>query len=670
MRTRSNDVGAPGLRRSAALFVLVGVLLASVGTVAATQGAAADDLPRPMVGAHTAAYRPVGPLRVLDTRAGGAPSPTPRSTTTVSLRGLVGIPADAVAAAVAIIATESTGPGFITVWGDGERPQTSALNLDTAGQTRANFAIVPIGAGGDIHLYTHGGGHLVVDLSGVFTPAATSASGRFVGIGPSRLLDTRLTHQPLAPGERRPIDVTRIGVPADASAVAISFSAIGPVGWFAAWQPGQDWPGTSAVNTSTANSPATATAIVPIRDGQMLVGSLNGGDIVVDVTGYMTGTNAPYDDDGLFVPVAPTRVYDSRDPIISGRPLAGGTTITRRVMAADVASALAVSITAVDAAGAGFITAYPARTTRPNTASVNVDAGQTLATGAITANAVAGTSVFTLGTMHLVIDVTGYFVTGGQTMSEPPVVDAPKTTQPAATPVAPTTNSYRLAMLAPDGSAARWDPCSSIDVQVNFAGAQPSAREDLADALAQATAATGLQFVVNETDSTARSNGLHTLTVLWLTERELPAFKDGTVGIGGGAYTSEQILEAWVYIDADDPLIVPGTDRSVLLDVLLHELGHALGLAHVGDDSQVMFPYVHEHGAYQAGDLVGLSLLGATQGCFDSSPRSLSPPIDAAPAAALHAPLDLDPADLDAVDADADDGVDAPTPIVSTFEFA
>jgi hypothetical protein len=70
-----------------------------------------------------------------------------------------------------------------------------------------------------------------------------------------------------------------------------------------------------------------------------------------------------------------------------------------------------MSITAVEAASPGFLTVYPARTQRPTVANVNVDAGQTLATGTIANSSPAGTSVFTLGTAHLVVDVTGWFLT-------------------------------------------------------------------------------------------------------------------------------------------------------------------------------------------------------------------------------------------------------------------
>ena len=82
----------------------------------------------------------------------------------------------------------------------------SNVNLDRPGQTRSNFAIVPVGADGSISLYAISSGHLVVDVLGYFaaTPQPTAA-GRFVELAqPERVLDTRTeTGGPLAAQQPR-----------------------------------------------------------------------------------------------------------------------------------------------------------------------------------------------------------------------------------------------------------------------------------------------------------------------------------------------------------------------------------------------------------------------------------------------------------------------------------
>ena len=51
---------------------------------------------------------------------------------------------------------------------------------------------------------------------------------------------------------------------------------------------------------------------------------------------------------------------------------------------------------------------------------------------------------------------------------------------------------------------------------------------------------------------------------------------------------------------------------------MLHELGHAMGLNHVTDPRQLMYPVImsRSRAAYGPGDLAGLRRLGRTQGCL------------------------------------------------------
>ena len=63
-----------------------------------------------------------------------------------------------------------------------------------------------------------------------------------------------------------------------------------------------------------------------------------------------------------------------------------------------------------------------------------------------------------------------------------------------------------------------------------------------------------------------------------------------------------------------------GLASDLLVAALLHEIAHLLGLGHVNDQAQLMFPYALQKSvtpprflqAYQPGDLEGLRLVGTT----------------------------------------------------------
>lgn len=579
------------------------MICALAGLVSATFGASGSAGAAPV----TTAFSAVGPLRLVDTRTTGA-IPGPGTTVVVPVRSMAGVPADAVAASVTIVATDALGAGFVTVWGDGEQPSTSALNLDRAGQTRANFAITPIGADGNIRLFTQAGTHLVVDLTGVFRPAATAAAGRLVPLGPARLVDTRDTADPLAPGETRTMDATRIGVPPTASAAVVSFTGIGAPGWFAAWPAGTPWPGTSVVNTELPGAPATASAIVPLTAGRFDITSLRGGDVVIDVNGFFTGSGGASSTEGLFVPVTPTRVADTRGDTGKLPPIGPAQTLSASgfPFSAATAGSVAMNITTVEPSNDGFLTAYPSGTSRPNASISNALSRQVLAAGTITPASSLGVNVYTQARTHLVVDTTGYFVTAER---------ATPTTTPDSTPVVST--SYKLSVVNPDGTYARWDPCRPIDVQVSFAGAQPNARAAFADAIQQARDATGMNLAVTEVAQVASANGR--LTVRWGTSADHPSLTGSVLGIGGFSYSPRQIVRGSVIIRADLPFTNSRAGEDALTGTLAHEIAHALGLSHVNDPTQLMYPYANGLDSYQAGDRTGLMMLGAAQGCLPVS---------------------------------------------------
>ena len=85
------------LRRRTPFLILI---CAALGLVTLTAGTPTE------VGAAaaTTAFDAVGPIRLVDTRDGGAPVPGAGATVVVPVRSHAGVPADAVAASVTIVA--------------------------------------------------------------------------------------------------------------------------------------------------------------------------------------------------------------------------------------------------------------------------------------------------------------------------------------------------------------------------------------------------------------------------------------------------------------------------------------------------------------------------------------------------------------------------------------
>jgi hypothetical protein len=101
------------------------------------------------------------PQRLVDTRAASAVAAN--GTLTVALpNAMTGV------ATVNVTVTGARGRGFVTAYPCGtERPQTSNVNF-APGDVVANAAVVPVGSGGAVCLFSSSATNLVVDLNGTF----------------------------------------------------------------------------------------------------------------------------------------------------------------------------------------------------------------------------------------------------------------------------------------------------------------------------------------------------------------------------------------------------------------------------------------------------------------------------------------------------------------------
>ncbi len=115
----------------------------------------------------------VTPCRLLDTRdpigTSGGPALSAGSDRTFPIAGRCGIPAGAKAVSVNVTVTGPTSPGFLTLYpGATALPPVSTINY-SPGQTRANNAVIRLGAAGDLTARCGQGSgtvNLVLDVNG------------------------------------------------------------------------------------------------------------------------------------------------------------------------------------------------------------------------------------------------------------------------------------------------------------------------------------------------------------------------------------------------------------------------------------------------------------------------------------------------------------------------
>jgi hypothetical protein len=221
--------------------------------------------------------------------------------------------------------------------------------------------------------------------------------------------------------------------------------------------------------------------------------------------------------------------------------------------------------------------------------------------------------------------------------------DRPRVTDPAPAPLGqpaavPAPSDQHRFLYRQSGSSrpVAYDPCREVRVVVNERTMPAGAENLLREALRTLGTATGLRFGLEGPTTEEPSIGRPVfqplrygdrwapVLVAWSDPPESEALMGEVDGAAGSALLTVKDGER-VYITGVVLLDGPQLEKSMKdhgLDrarwVILHELGHLVGLDHVADPAQVMSS--NPAGGvtdYGAGDLTGLAALGQG-GCFRS----------------------------------------------------
>lgn len=190
-------------------------------------------------------------------------------------------------------------------------------------------------------------------------------------------------------------------------------------------------------------------------------------------------------------------------------------------------------------------------------------------------------------------------------------------------------SSYKFLAVKEDGTPLAYSPCRPIHYVINSDLAPPSWQPLVEEAVRQAGEATGLKFIYDGPSSEVPSpnrSGYQAerygdrwapVLIAWSTPEQVPRLSGQTVGLGGSSSIGlsngyKAYVTGTVSLDAPQfaDIVDAPSGEEIGVAVIMHELGHLLGLDHVDDPRQLMFDQASWVRGYAAGDRTGLAQLG------------------------------------------------------------
>jgi hypothetical protein len=411
-------------------------------------------------------YKAIEPRRLADTRP-GKPNPTPRyqrlsaNKIRVKVAGNGGIDSNAVAAAISVAVIGIGTGGWVRATPAGQDSRVANVVLDTPDSVVTNLATVKLSDGsvpgvpaGYVDITGSSPYNVVIDISGVYLPTNTAVNG-------GKRRDGRLQHLPkvlrLAAGTsvrnkgKLTIPIpTSTGIPSKATAVVVNLTAANASGsgYMTAYPSGlANVPLAVNVNFAPGETRGAGATVKLGKSGGVNafdVYVVGGARVYADISGYITGEDSADTDEGLFVPIVPVRLLDTRLP--AHIALAGGKSrlwpgwtrpftipsnkhgFPNAVGGVVPVSGVAMNVTSVSSMNAGYITVLPAQTIRRTVSNLNVSrAGQTVANHVISQVSTKGVECYSRSGADVVCDVAGWYVGSPRpiALSNPPVDPPP-----------------------------------------------------------------------------------------------------------------------------------------------------------------------------------------------------------------------------------------------------
>lgn len=430
---------------------IAGAAGAAVATALSTSAHAA-------VPAGASYYQAVGPVRLADTRNNAAAAPYKDYQTfsgrgkniRVDILGRDDVPDDAVSVVVTLTGVFNGTAGFIQAVPAGGTNTVSNINLSPGDGAVANLATVTIKRDvatsnalyGKIDVKSPFGSDIIVDVVGVYRATSTEVvEGRLKFLPETRRIveNRRMTNN-----DRVTVSLNGV-IPNTAQAVVVNLTAASTLsaGFFRAFASGETPPFVSNVNWVAGDTRAVGAIVAVGSSGgrpAIDVFCRGNANLFIDVTGYITGPDDADVDrtEGLFIPISPNRVLDTRRKADRARSGKGRLwprwrrefqlpQNTAGFGARSQMSGIAMNTTLVSAMQLGWATALAARTPLQRVSNLNVSrVGHVVANHVISRASTAGVEIYAMCGGDVIADVAGWYTGSPQRAAfSSPLADPP-----------------------------------------------------------------------------------------------------------------------------------------------------------------------------------------------------------------------------------------------------
>ena len=412
----------------------------------------------------------------------------------------------------------------------------TGLIAATATALVAGAAPVGFAQGTAVPAPARGAAHTAAKAVSAADALVPAQRGKYVQVGPRRVLDTR---GPVGVPAKGPLGMggvakVALGLPADATAVVLNLTVTGAksAGFLTVYPDGGAKPTSSNLNFSAGETRAILVTVA-VTDGSVdIANHSTSADVVADLEGYYTNDAATAG--SSYFPTSPQRLLDTRTghtPIAAGQSLPVQVTGQAGVPTSGV-SAVVLNLTEADATAPGFFTAYADGAPVPAVSNLNFTRGQVVANLAVVPVVADGKIDIrnSAGDADAVADVEGYYSTTPGGSGFTPV--APSRVEDTRSAKAPLVSGKPLAVQV-DGTAGV--PASGVSaVVVNLTAVDGKASGFLT------------AYPDGETAPTASSvNYLPTAAVSNLAVVQVGA--DGKIDIANHGGTADAVLDVFGY---------------------------------------------------------------------------------------------------------------------------